>query len=386
MIYHPKVNQEVFKLEVVYKAGKWFEPKFGVAHFTASMLDKGTRLKSSKQIAELLDYYGAQIEATSGYDFATVTLYGLKKYFKEIIAIFYEIVTEPSFQGEELQLQKDIFIQNLKINNEKNSFLASKLIRKNIFGYFHPYGHSTETEDVVKLTIDDLQSYFISSFTPHEIFLIGNLDDEHLKLISQCFKFSSHPNIEKENTQIVSGQTPQYIKRESIQSTLRLGKLTINRNHEDYFSVLLLNHILGGYFGSRLMKNIREKKGLTYGIYSSIVLFKNESILSIGADVGKEKSNLALSEIKHEMNFLADEPIPDEELHLAKNHLLGNLQLEAANPFASFEKVKNIRLNNLEVDYYTRLVIAINNIDSIKLKDAAIKYLNTENLFEVVVG
>src|SRR5215831_3403240 len=147
-VYLQGLQQEVFKLEVVFNAGKWQEPKPGLAHFTSIMLDKGTSSKLSKDIAEVLDYYGAQIEISSGYDFVSVSLYGLKKFVGEILPIFIEILSDPAFADEELDLQKKIFLQNLGINEKKTSFIASRLIRKNIFGSRHPYGNSVEETNV----------------------------------------------------------------------------------------------------------------------------------------------------------------------------------------------------------------------------------------------
>src|SRR5882672_1923603 len=151
------LQQEAFKLEVIFKAGKWHEPKPGLAHFTAVMLDKGTSTKSSKEIAEILDYYGAQLEISSGYDFVSISLYGLKKFIKEIFPIFFDILSDPVFSEDEFELQKKIFLQNLEVNEKKNSFLASRLIRKNIFGSAHPYGNSVEKENVDAISKSDLK-------------------------------------------------------------------------------------------------------------------------------------------------------------------------------------------------------------------------------------
>jgi predicted Zn-dependent peptidase len=185
----------------------------------------------------------------------------------------------------------------------------------------------------------------------------------------------------------ISSSTNEVIsKDESVQSSLRLGKRFINRTHPDYFECLLLNHILGGYFGSRLMKNIREEKGLTYGIYSSINPFRNDCLFSIGADVGKEKKDLALLEIKHELNKLIERPIDPGELSAAKNHFLGSLQLEVANPFACIDKIKNIRLNDLDDSFYKSLFTKIQASNSSGLQALTAKYFSSDELRIVSVG
>ncbi len=380
------LQQDVFKLEFIFKSGKWWETKNGLSHFTALLLEKGTTKKSSIEIANLLDYYGAQIEVSPGYDFTSVSLYGLRKYFIKIFPVMWEILTEPSFDQAEFDLQKDIFIQNLKVNNEKNSFIASKLIRKNIFGSNHPYGSSIEEVDANTLTREDLSNFFSLRYQPCAIYLMGNFNESEIQSLTQGVAFSS-PSLKEDSFSITTGPSNQSVsKDESVQSSIRLGKRIVNRNHPDYFPLLLLNHILGGYFGSRLMKNIREEKGLTYGIYSSINPFKNDCLFSIGADVGKDKKELALEEIKKELLKLSEQTVPMEELSTAKNHFLGSLQLEIANPFSSLDKIKNLQLNRLGDNYYKNLFLSIDTTNPLDIQRIAKKYLIPNDLFEVSVG
>jgi predicted Zn-dependent peptidase len=175
-------------------------------------------------------------------------------------------------------------------------------------------------------------------------------------------------------------------KPESIQTSIRIGKRTINKGHKDYFDLLLLNHILGGYFGSRLMKNIREEKGLTYGIYSSLNTFLNDSFFVIGADVNKENQQITIEEIKNELKKLREEKISDQELIIAKSHFIGSIQLDMANPFSVTEKIKNIRLNKLASEYYNSLVNRINALSSANLIEVAKTYLVDQELAIVRVG
>jgi len=387
-VYLQGLQQEVFKLEVIFKAGKWHESKPGLAHFTSILLDKGTSAKSSKKIAEVLDYYGAQIEISSGYDFVSISLYGLKKFMREIFPVFLEILSDPVFAEDELDLQKKIFLQNLEINEKKTSFLASRVIRKNIFGPHHPYGNSVEKVDVATLHKRELKAYFESNFLPHEIYLVGTLGTQQIDwLINQLTSLKSGALSAKKDYAIVAGDFIQHIaKPDSVQSSIRMGMRTINRGHEDYFSLLLLNHILGGYFGSRLMKNIREEKGLTYGIYSSLNPFRNDCMFSIGADVDRIKVELTIAEIKKEIEILNLHRVKEDELDVAKNHLLGGIQLEMANPFSTFDKIKNVRLNHLGEEYYNHLFAAVKSENPEGLQSIAQKYFNTNEFITVSVG
>src|SRR5260221_7066639 len=235
-VFLPGLQQEVFKLEVIFNAGKWHEPKPGLAHFTSIMLDKGTSSKPSKEIAEILDYYGAQLEISSGYDFVSISLYGLKKFIKEIFPIFFDILSDPVFSEDEFDLQKKIFLQNLEVNEKKNSFLASRLIRKNIFGSGHPYGNSVEKENATAITSAELKDYFLSNFLVYEIYLIGNIEAERKQWFVD--QFSSlrlqKPDFKKDFT-VEDGDHIQHVtKPDSIQSSIRMGRRIINREHQDY--------------------------------------------------------------------------------------------------------------------------------------------------------
>jgi len=387
LIHYHEVSQDVIKVELIFRAGKWFETKKGVSHFTAQMLEKGTSDKNSFQIAEVFDQFGTSIEISAGFDYTSLSLYTLSRNIHEVLPLFCEIVTSPSFPESEFELMKGIFKQNLKVNNEKNSYVASKTIRQNIFGN-HPYGNSLEEIDVNNLSLQDVVDFFKMSFTLHEIYVTGSIDSpSKKKMMAYLSDLSVLPMSE---SKIIRSEPKdsfsQHIEKPgSVQSSLRLGKKIINRNNPDYAGLVLLNHILGGYFGSRLMKNIREEKGLTYGIHSSISTLKNEAFFLIGTDVNKENRELALSEIKLEIKKLRENPIDSNELEIAKNHLLGSLQLEAANPFSIVEKIKITRLNQLNFDFYNTLFSGIKASQATDLKRIA-SYLNEDTLFEVSVG
>ena len=389
LVLYEDVQQKILKIELIYKAGKWFESKRGVSHFTAQMLERGTANKNSYQIAEAFDQFGCSTEINVGYDFTSLCLYTLSKNITSVLPVFCEVASIPSFPESEFNLMKDVFLQNLKINNKKNSYVAGKTIRQNIFGSQHPYGSSLEESDVNNLSREDLVTFFNTQFVLHEIYVTGSLGKDerqiliselsNLKVLSPANGKIKLPTDQKRSSQLI--EMP-----ESVQSSLRLGKRTINRNHSDYPTLILLNHILGGYFGSRLMKNIREEKGLTYGIHSSINTLKNDALFLIGTDVNKENLKLAISEIKDEINKLQENLVGLDELEVTKNHLLGSLQLEAANPFSLVEKIKSIRLNELTPNFYNALFNNISASDAEVINRAAQSYLDIETLFEVSVG
>lgn len=388
LVWIKELHQEVVKLDFVFRAGKWFEPKIGVAYFTASMLEKGAGSFNAKAIAEVLDQHGAQVEVSAGSDFSSFSVYSVTKNLDKILSVVMEMLLHPTFPEDELVLAKNIFNQNLKVNNEKNSHVASKIFKRNIFGKQHPYGSSIEESDTLDISMTDLNTFFENRFFPFEIYVTGPLKNHQIKTLVDSFSSFQYINPltidvhEQKNTTL----REKILKPESIQTSIRLGKKTITRSHPDYVALLLVNHILGGYFGSRLMKNIREEKGLTYGISSSIHSHLHESIFSIGTDVNKDKLEIIMIEIQKEITKLRSEPISLEELELSKNHILGNLQLEISNAFSITEKIKNLRLNQLPSDYYTDLFKKIKETNSSYLQKIVNTYLDWETMYEVTVG
>ncbi|MBX2915181.1 MAG: insulinase family protein [Cyclobacteriaceae bacterium] len=384
-----EVNQDVIKLELIFKSGKWFEPEPGIAHFTSLMLDKGVPGKTAYQIATQFDLFGASIDVSAGLDFSSVTLYALASNALEIFPLFFQLVTQPIFPDHELINAKDIFIQNLKLNLKKNSFVASRNIRKNIFGETHPYGAIIEETHIKSLSRESLLAYFKNQFVLQEVYLTGSLPDAVLKLMASQLEQLNSQSRQKINALHEKNNSPQlqHIDRtDSIQTSVRIGKRIINRNHPDYPALILLNHILGGYFGSRLMKNLREERGLTYGINSTLTNFANDSIFLIGTDINKPDRTLAIDEIMHEITLLSNQPVSPSELILARNHLLGGLQLDAANPFSIMDKIKSMRTYNLSSDYYSNLFQSILKTDADFLNQLALKHLATEELHIVTVG
>ncbi|MEK6782111.1 MAG: pitrilysin family protein [Bacteroidota bacterium] len=383
------VQQDIIKVEFIFKAGKWFEPKIGLSHFTAQMIERGTAEKTSSQLAEFFDQYGAHIEISPGLDFTSIALYTLSKNLHHVLPAFLEMLKTPSFPESELRQMKEVFIQNLKVNNEKNSFLASKALRRNIFGSDHPYGSSIEQEDVNNLKRADLLQYFAGYIVPSEIFVVSKGENATIDYIIKNVSVSHLMSKSRDKITPVQLSNPFFQKinkANSVQSSIRLGKKTITRNHPDYFDLLFLNHILGGYFGSRLMKNIREEKGLTYGIQSSLNSLVYESYLAIGADVNKENEDIIFQEIKNELIQLQTNKIGDNELEAAKGHFSGSIQSEIANPFSVAEKIKTIKLFSLPDNYYQTLLEKVYSITPSQLLDTAQSYLNDCDFFKVAAG
>ena len=273
-------EQEVVKLELMYKAGKWFEEKNLVSDFTNRMLREGTAKHNAKAIADKFDFYGANINTGAGFETAGVTLYSLTKQIDHLLELLLEIFTESTFPEREFETIVTNKKQKLAVELKKNEYLANRNFVNALYGQNHPYGRVTEFEHYDQMTTADLKAFFKKYYHPANLTIIlsGKFDEQLIKKINQFFGAKGNGG-EKASENITHNIEPakeliQHVeKADSVQSAVVLGNISINKKHPDFLKLSVLNTVFGGYFGSRLMGNIREEKGYTYGIYSSFVSY-----------------------------------------------------------------------------------------------------------------
>ncbi|MFZ6010846.1 MAG: M16 family metallopeptidase, partial [Bacteroidota bacterium] len=264
----------------------------------------------------------------------------------------------------------------------------SKLFRKNLFGETHPYGKELEELEVQDLTRIQLTGHRDEFMQDVVVFASGKLDDKVQQLLIDEFSsWKTRPVAPKGITAGDHKLFHEYTEKEgSVQSSVRIGKKSLQRTHADYVEVLLLSHILGGYFGSRLMKNIREEKGLTYGIHASIHALQQDSYMLIGADVNKENVTVTFDEVRKELKRLRTEKIADDELEIARNHFIGSLQSELTTPFAHADKIRTIKLFGLPENYYQIMISKLDRTTSEDLIQIGEKHFHEESFSDAAVG
>ncbi len=385
-------EQPVIKIEFSFDAGNWQETQNGVSLFTAKMITEGTSQHSSAQISEYFDKFGSFTESGQGLDRANFVIYGLKKHLPSLLPMVQELLQDSVFPQKELDSLKNIQLNTLQVNSEKTSFIANKTFRKTIFGDVHPYGNSLDEAAIEAVNQDILLNFYRNYWQqkPFKIFLSGNISDVEIDLIEQYFgslKLSSAAEKKLLVSSIPTVIENIVIEKEgAIQSSIRMGKHLMTRKHPDYFPMLLLNEILGGYFGSRLMKNIREEKGLTYGISSNLALFAQAGYFVIGTDVKREFTQQTIDEIHKEIQILQTELVSENELETVKNYMVGSFAGSLNTPFDIADRYKVIFSENLPLDFYKNYIPNIQQISAIQLLETANKYLGLDTLTEIVVG
>ncbi len=385
-------NEEVLKIDFVFNAGSNMQQIKGQANFAAKMLSEGTSKYSAAEIAEKLDFYGAYFQAKSGTDDATITLYCLNKHLKNCIPFIVEILTDSLFPEKDLEILKKNTIQNLVVNEERNSYLARRKFNQSVFGGNSVYGSFSSKEDIISIERTSLINFYKNQYQKgiKYILVSGFVTDDVIKTIANNFDNAifSHA-IENENKYVSNEFVKEtiYLDREnSVQSAIRIGKKLFNRNNPDFREMQLLNLILGGYFGSRLMKNIREEKGLTYGIYSAIESYPNDACWYIDTEINNDLCEMGVEEIYKEVKLIRTVKIGDDELRTAKNYLLGSFLRSIDGPFSLADRFKILKDYNLEYSYFYEYIEIIKKSTADNLIILANKHLNEETFTKVIVG
>jgi predicted Zn-dependent peptidase len=276
---------------------------------------------------------------------------------------------------------------------EKTSYLAQTRFRELLFGEMHPYGRNLYEKDIEKIEASQLKQFYQSAIhsRPCDILLCGSIDEDTLALVRNTFEripVSAQAAPEDSLKPLLPSHYGKDTleKEDSLQSTIRIGKSLFTRKHPDYFKMLVLNEVFGGYFGSRLMKNIREEKGFTYGISSNLVTLRYEGFLVIGTDVKKEFTGLTLDEVYKEMEMLRNEPVGEEELQTVKNYMIGSFAGSLNSPFAIADNFKTIYFEGLTYDFFEHYIENILHTSAGDLVYLANTYLQPDSFLEVVVG
>lgn len=354
------------------------------------MLLEGTVHHSAKQIADIIAFYGASIECTQGFDRSNLTLYCLSKHLKELLPLVQEILTEPTFPQEELQLLKNRTAQNISIEKQKTSYLATVALTRNIYGSKHPYLSGMDESELAAIDQESINSFFRSNYTfgEAEIILAGDFEEHNRQDIIDIFgQLPDQAPGEPQPWPHVAALQQDFIDMpDKLQSSIRIGRHWPLMRDPDFARLSLVNKILGGYFGSRLMKNIREEKGYTYGIFSAISPKEKDSLFYIGTDVNYEKAEETISEVLREIRLLQNELVSEEELETVKAYTVGKFINDTATIFDQSEKYKTIVSHGLEADYYSHYLQDIQNLTAAEIPALVEKYLPEESLSVIAVG
>ncbi len=385
-------EQELLQLEIVFYAGNSYEANKGVALATNFMLKNGTSNKTAFQINEHFEYYGAYCNRSCYNETSVLSLHTLNKHLNVLLPVMREMITEASFPESELDIFKQNSQQKLQVNLKKCDFIANRLIDAYLFGEDHPYGKYLSAENYQALSTDQLKAHFQQYYVNGRavIFVAGKLPADLFEQLNQQFgDLAITKNGQSLPTQqlIPAVQKKQHISNDpnGVQAAIRIARPFPNRHHPDFMNVMVLNTLFGGFFGSRLMSNIREDKGYTYGIHSYVQNHIQESAWMISTEAGKDVSEATVTEVYKEMDLLRNTLIDEEELLLVRNYMIGSILGDLDGPFQIIGRWKNIILNDLDEQYFYDSIKVIKTISAEELKALAEKYLKPADFYELVV-
>ncbi|GBU07185.1 peptidase M16 [Bacteroidales bacterium] len=386
-------EQDVCRLDIMIAAGKWEQSKKLVASFTNLLIKEGAGNMGPKELAEKLDFYGAWLQVSQTYHHAYLTLYAPTRYFYELLALLELIVKQASFPEAELHTHLERKLQQFLVDQEKVQSLALKKFSQALFGKKHPYSNDLEKKDFSNLKRNDLLSFYSEHYHSKNtrIFVSGKINDTMIQAIEKSFGTDTWGSVqENKHSDFLIQASPKKIlwveKPDAMQNAIRMGLPVIDRMQPDFNKFRIMNTILGGYFGSRLMSNIREDKGYTYGISSSITSLKHASYLSIASQTACEFSQPLIDEVHIEISRLQNEFITIEELDMVRNYMLGDFVRNLDGIFSLSDLYISMYANDLPETYFSKQVEDIQSVSKEDIMEMAQKHLKKEEIYIIIAG
>ena len=357
-------SQEIIRIDYVYRTGRVNEIVRASAKASYYLLREGTRNTTSHEIAEKFDYYGAYVRVFAGLEYSSLSLVVMSRYLKEVWPVFLEMIMDPDFTEDELANYKRIHSEKLRNELSKNDVQAYRRLTEIIFGDQHPYGYNTEPSDILALTLAQVNEFRDNSHGTNNAIVVmsgkyGSDISDMCKQTLAKINMKSTPYRQTFNTPEDLSIFDKIRTDQTAQTSLKIGRKLFKRRHADFSKVQVANTLLGGYFGSRLMKNIREEKGFTYGIYSSVDTWKEGGFFYISADISNNAIEPTITEIHAEIKRLQTEPVPDHEFNMVKNFMLGQILHLIDGPFASGQLIKNIYAKELDIEHFNKHITGI---------------------------
>lgn len=385
--------QDLVRIEFLFRKRSFKVDAPLLSNASNRLITEGTTKHSALQIAELVDDVGAFLETEESADSCSVVLYTLNKHLERTLPVVREVLQEADYPESELQVYRSKQRQRLVVENEKVNSIARRKFSQLLFGNNDAYGYYVQPGDYDQLTRDSVRAYHSTHYSPDRctILVAGKVHGNLLMLLNANFGTADWKSAPlRDDATAAFPSSPEkvtYLHKEgALQSAIRIGRRMITRSHDDYPGFAVLNTVLGGYFGSRLMSNIREEKGYTYGIGSATVSLERAGYFFISTEVGADVTSPALEEIYKEIELLQQEPVEEEELAMVRNYMLGSFLKGIDGPFALVDRFKSIHLSGLDYSYYERYLRTLETIHAEELMALAVKYLDRSDLCELVVG
>lgn len=383
-------TQPLVRLSLVFNAGTRYQPAPFAASATLNLMSEGTARHTAAQIAELFDFYGIYYDTSIDRDYSVLTVSCLSRFLDTTLELLGEILFEPLFPDHELELYASKRKQQLTIEREKPSYQARELFSEALFGREHPYGRVAAAAEYDQLTTDTLRTFYSGYYTAGNLFAVasGAITPQAARSLEEFLGRipvaapPADPGIPP------TSSTPLIRTRRdgALQSSIRIGKVLFPKGHPDFNALQVAATVLGGYFGSRLVKNLREEKGYTYGIYSAMLNMQHSGYFAIATDVTAAATDDAVAEILREVERLRTEPIPAAELEMVRNIIAGEMMRILDGPFGIADvTIENVQCGTTN-DAVTAFFNEMRTVTPERLQQVAREWLDPATLSTVIVG
>ncbi|MBR1549013.1 MAG: insulinase family protein [Bacteroidales bacterium] len=331
LYYFPSDSTDLVKIDLVSESGSAYQSQPLVAAAANRLYTVAGGDLSASQLAEFLDYRGIIIDSNNTITHCSTSFYTLARHLDALLPVVDDLVRRPLFPEVDFDVYWRERRQKIASAQMKSSDMARRVFYDALFGPRHPLGRYAVPEDADRLSLDEVKRFYAERHRAEDLTIVlsGHVDDCLLQAIDDRFGHSTPgdalPRITFAGTPIVDPSRRDYPIAGAVQTTVRVGRLlTLAWDDPDYARLMLLVTLLGGYFGSRLMSNLREDKGYTYGIYARTQIYRGAIVFYITADVAGDAAADAEREIMHELQRLVDEPVADDELNLVRTVLVGD--------------------------------------------------------------
>lgn len=382
------VPNETARFDLYFDAGS-IRGKSGVASLVNGLLLSGTKTKTSIEINEAINSMGGYVESGVSNENAVFSIYALRENILPIARIIADAIGNCEFKQSEIDELISDRKQKFKVGLEKVSVLAQRALKQRLFSNSQSYGQVGQLADYDAIQRQDVVDFHSENYLSglNRLVLVGNFNQDSIDAFMDIFSKWNTPKTPEFESNFVNLKGTVHVEKEgAVQTAVRLARHLFNKRHEDYHDFTILNTILGDYFGSRLMSNIREDKGYTYGIGTLVSEMQETGYFMIATEVGKDVKDATLKEIRYEMDRLKTELVPQEELELVKNYLLGQLLKSADGPYSMMDLYLSVEIQNLDLDFYNEAISSIRSITAERIQELANKYLNWDDFTVITAG
>lgn len=387
-------KEDVVRLDLVFRGGRYQQTVPLQAVFAARMLREGAVGLSAADIEQRLDYYGSWLETSAGPEHTFLTAYAPGRFFPEVLRLVEHLVKRPTFPQAELDVVVANNRQQFFLNLRKGSFVAQRYLRYALLGDAHPGGRLLMPADYAGLSSACLADFHRACYGTAgcSVFLSGHITDAVRSSVGQAFGASPW-GVQTPSAPFGpypaqgGGERRLFVLRpQARQHSLRMGRLTIPPSHPDFPALQVLVTLLGGYFGSRLMSRIREELGYTYGISAALQPIPEASLFVVATETDGAYTEAVVAEVYAAMERLQTELVPEAELTVVRNYLYGQLCRSFEGVFALADAWIDISTGHLSPDHYRRQWDVLSALTPERLREVACRYLHPHAMTEVVVG